>query len=69
MKKFESLGRSLSKEEQKKVMGGLSEPNDNTCNAYCGTGSNVTCSGKCPRCEDAGNGANPNKPGGDKMCF
>ena len=63
-----SLGRSLSKEDQKKVMGGVRD-DSNTCNAYCGSGSNVTCSGKCPSCENAGNGANPNVPGGDKLCF
>lgn len=67
MKKFQSLGRNLSKEEQKRIMGGV-VAGDN-CNTYCGEGSGVVCNtGKCGYCVDAGNGQNPTKPGGDKMC-
>ena len=36
MKKFEHLGRSLSKDEQKKIMGGLNAPID-------GYGDSKTC--------------------------
>ncbi|MGN6165735.1 MAG: hypothetical protein ACTHOF_14470 [Flavisolibacter sp.] len=54
MKKFELLGRSLSKEQMKNVFGGVSEPpkecttNDDcgTKDFYCGT-EKVTSNGKC----------------------
>jgi hypothetical protein len=36
-------------------------------NTYCGSGSGVTCGAGCT-CDDAGNGKNPNVPGGDKLC-
>jgi hypothetical protein len=39
MKKFERLGRSLSKNEMRKVLGGLAEPEDSkdcTTSADCG---------------------------------
>ena len=68
MKKVASLGRSLSRDEMKHVLGG-DAIEDNSCNVYCGDGANYTCNKVCLSCEDAGNGSNPNKPGGDKMCF
>ena len=67
MKKFENLGRTLSKAEQRKILGGA-EPKDNSCNTYCGSGSGVTCTDTCTNSVDAGNGSNPNVPGGDKLC-
>ncbi|MCW3074287.1 MAG: hypothetical protein JWP69_1356 [Flaviaesturariibacter sp.] len=73
MKKFQSLGRSLSGSEMRMILGG-DEPvsiigeGDSTCNAYCGSGSGVTCSGRCVTCGDAGNASNPNVRGGDKIC-
>ena len=72
MKKFQALGRSLSKAEQKMIMGGVTDPGDGggccSNNSYCGTGSacvNKCCSGNC---EAAGNASNPNTAGGDKIC-
>ena len=41
MKKFENLGRRLSKEEQKKIMGG--NPTPGTCKAKA-TNCNKSCS-------------------------
>ena len=60
--------KELSKDEMKKVIGGLEDPGESSCNTYCGSGSNYTCKGQCFTCEDAGNGRNPNVPGGDKLC-
>lgn len=67
MNNFKSLGRKLSKEEQKKISGGFDNPDCGTANTYCGSGSGVTCC-KGLTCQDAGNGQNPNIPGGDKLC-
>lgn len=60
----------LLKEEMKKILGGYVAPD--TCNWYCGKGSNQKCdteSGphKCPYCVDAGNGKGSG-PGEDKLC-
>lgn len=67
------LGRSLSKEEMKKVLGGgdseTIEGDGSNCNVYCGRGANVNCGyDECNHCVDAGNGQTPTTPGGDKMC-
>jgi hypothetical protein len=70
MKKLQTLGKVLSRHEQKKILGGddySSAPGD-YCNVYCGSGSNITCKGTCSNCVDAGNGANPYVAGGDKLC-
>ena len=72
MKNLESLGRSLSKAEQKRIMGGDGEVQNpdgdcGTANTYCGEGSGVTCcSGRT--CQPALNGSNPYVKGGDKLC-
>lgn len=74
MNKFKSLGRMLSKEEQKKIKGGDGEVGglggDYDCGSgdtYCGSGSGVTC---CTgyTCQDAGNASDPYVKGGDKIC-
>jgi len=57
----------LSRDEMKKIMAG-SGTDTSKCNAYCGSGSNVTCGGFCSTCEDAGNASNPGIPGGNKIC-
>lgn len=41
MKKFEGLGRSLSKMEQKKIMGGYIQP---TCRHHCNVGGIILVS-------------------------
>lgn len=58
----------------KDVMGGLEEATNcgssgagGCCNVYCGTGTNVTCTGTCGACEPAGNGSGSEK-GQDKLC-
>jgi len=58
--------KSLTRNEMKKIMAG-SGGNCGTVDTYCGAGSGVIC---CQglTCEDAGNGQNPNVPGGDKLC-
>lgn len=50
MKKFETLGRSLSKADQKKILGGADEevlpPEDGECSAYdkyCNTSKYINC--------------------------
>ncbi len=73
MKKFESLGRTLGKAEQKKIKGGdygggYGGGGSSSCNVYCGTGSGGSCTDTCLRCEDAGNGKGSGV-GQDKMCF
>lgn len=73
MKKFEQLGRSLSRDEMKNVLGGSDamslEGGGSNCNVYCGQGAHVNCStGECKFCVNAGNGQNPTIPGGDKLC-
>lgn len=45
MKKFETLGRSLSKNEQKKIMGGT-YPDDGQCGSQCNLTCTVTCNGE-----------------------
>jgi len=35
MKKFENLGKKLSKEEQKKIKGGNFDPGTNPCSGLC----------------------------------
>jgi hypothetical protein len=64
MKKLQNLGRSLSKIEQKKIVGGYGDP---YCDAYCGDPTQ-SCGGNCPYCVDAGNASNPDKKGGSKIC-
>jgi hypothetical protein len=74
MKKFQALGRTLSSSEMRTISGGDEPPESvigdetSTCNAYCGSGSKVTCSGRCATCENAGNAYNPYVAGGDKIC-
>ncbi len=73
-----SFGTQLSRSEMKTILGGVSGVKPPTycgstqtngcCNAYCGQGSGVTCSGTCASCEDAGNGKGPG-PGQDKICY
>lgn len=68
MKNFDGLGRSLNKDEQKKIKGGIEDGGGGcgTSNTYCGTGTGVTC---CPglTCDDAGNGSGTGT-GQDKLC-
>lgn len=77
MKRIKNFGiafsnsTQLTRQQMKKVMGGQeasTTQSADSCNAYCGDGSGYTCSGKCSTCDDAGNGQNPNVPGGDKLC-
>ena len=72
MKKIEALGKSLNRAQQKAILGGYGdsaeESEGSSCNAYCGSGSGYSCSGKCSSCEDAGNGAGSGA-GQKKMCF
>jgi hypothetical protein len=44
MKKFQSLGRVLGKQEQKKIMGGVLDPGDTKCTSDgdCPSG-NISC--------------------------
>ena len=51
MKKFEQLGRSLSKQEQKEVMGGMVALSDG---GQCGINCNLSCSLDCPNGKTAG---------------
>lgn len=67
--------KELTRNEMKKVMGGLSGADycggkklGDCCNTYCGEGSHVTCNGLCSVCDPAGGGQNPNVPGGDRLC-
>ena len=68
--------KKMTKDEMKKVIGGVeregnycgSDKLNGCCNIYCGTGSEVDCKGTCGTCTPAGNGQNPNIPGGDKLC-
>ena len=67
--------KKLSTDEMKKIIGGDSEVNRcgrkgeaGCCNVYCGQGSGVQCEGTCGICDAAGNGQNPNVPGGDRLC-
>jgi hypothetical protein len=39
MKRFENLGKALTKEQQKQIVAG------STCTSDCGGGSSVSCSG------------------------
>ena len=57
----------LSRAEMKNIMAGSGADGCGDADTYCGAGSGVTC---CTgyTCQDAGNGQNPNVPGGDKMC-
>lgn len=49
MKKFQSLGRSLTKDEQKKIQGGVDQdPISNSCNAFCN--SDADCTDTCTKC-------------------
>lgn len=41
MKKFEQLGKSLSKQEQKSIMGGNFPPDDNTLYCSCDCSGSV----------------------------
>lgn len=52
MKKFQGLGRSLSKEEQKGIKGGYDEVQELDGGGGCGSG----CSGSCsmPGCSSSG---------------
>lgn len=59
----------LTRSQLRQVLGGVVEPPaGNSCNVYCGSGSHYTCTDTCKTCESAGNGQNPNVPGGDKLC-
>lgn len=56
MKKFEMLGRSLSKGEMKQIMGGQHSQVAN-CSASCANGSSVSftnCSGTCSCTDNVG---------------
>ena len=70
---LQNFGTALSREQMKKVMGGLDGGNCGTtesggcCNVYCGTGRGISCTGSCGTCSDAGNGRG-SEPGQDKMC-
>lgn len=67
--------KKLSKDEMKQVVGGVAVANycgstdlGGCCNVYCGTGTNVTCSGNYGTCADAGNGSGTGA-GQDKLCI
>ncbi|MBS1744613.1 MAG: hypothetical protein JST21_00440 [Bacteroidetes bacterium] len=70
------FGTALSREEMKKIIGGSQPPKsycgspeiNGCCNVYCGARTNVTCSGTCGKCEDAGNGTG-SKQGQDMICY
>jgi len=50
LKKFDGLGRSLSKDEQKKIVGGNEEDDGGggySCFCRCPSGTNVVCPGNC----------------------
>lgn len=54
MKKFENLGRSLSKQEQKAILGGYDDPgwNCHTKSGCTNTSNNGEFYGRCPSAPD-----------------
>ena len=47
MKKLESLGKRLTKNEQRNIIGGLVNPGDGDAGGTCGANCDQTCSVTC----------------------
>lgn len=66
MKRIKSLGinfsdaQQLTRQQMKKVMGGIVPTTGNTCNAYCTNNASI-CTGRCSYCVDGWNA-------GGKLC-
>ena len=46
-----------------------SDEDGQSCDVYCGKGTNYHCKGKCSRCVPAGHASYPYKPGCDWICI